>query len=244
MRTVLAAPLLCLPLLAHAGCQDRLNDWTKRLQPGRTLATELSSCKVWPANPSQTLAVLPLPQKGGSDEHTVYDVDIVVADSQSGKVIAHRFEKAAFTSDAIGLRSVVLDTASWQLTRDVLAFGVRATREGTSRVAPFAQTTLSLYVVDGPTLSQRLDTLVTQTSSGQWDGNCAGRFTDTSRAIALGPAGPSGYASLIVSEKVVTTTNTPTRSDCASTQRTAKHPSVTLDYDGTHYPIPAALSRR
>jgi hypothetical protein len=61
MRTLFAAPLLCLPLLAYADCQDRLNDWTKTLQPGRTLATELSTCKVWPANPSHTLAVLPLP---------------------------------------------------------------------------------------------------------------------------------------------------------------------------------------
>lgn len=243
MRTVLVASLLCLPLLAYADCQDRLNDWTTTLQPGRTLATELSSCKVWPANPSQTLAVLPLPQKGGTDEHTVYDVDILVADSQSGKIIAHRFEKAAFTSDAIGLRSVALDTASWRLTRDVLAFGVRATQEGTSRVAPFAQTALSLYVVDGTTLRKPLDTLVTQTSGGQWDGNCAGRFIDTSRALALGPAGPTGYASLIVSEKVVTTTNTPTRRDCASSAHTAKRPSISLEYDGTHYPVPAALSR-
>ncbi|WP_157122931.1 hypothetical protein [Pandoraea oxalativorans] len=230
-------------MLAFADCQDRLNDLTKTLQPGRTLATELSTCKVWPANPSHTLAVLALPQQGGTDKHTVYDVEIVVADSRSGKIIAHRFEKGALTSDAIGLRSVALDTASWRLTRDVLAFGVRATHEGTSRVAPFAQTTLSLYVVDGTTLSRRLDTLVTQTSGGQWDGNCAGRFTDTSRAIALGPAGPSGYASLIVSEKVVTTTNTPTRSDCTSTERTTKRPSVSLEYDGTHYPVPTALSR-
>jgi hypothetical protein len=173
----------------------------------------------------------------------VYDVEIVVADSQSGKIIAHRFEKGALISDAASLRSVALDTASWRLTRDVLAFGVRATQEGNSRVAPFAQTTLSLYVVDGTTLSRRLDTLVTQTSGGQWDGNCAGRFTDTSRAIALGPAGPSGYASLIVSEKVVTTTNTPTRGDCTSTERTTKRPSVSLEYDGTHYPVPPALSR-
>lgn len=243
MRTFFAATLLCLPLLAFAECKDRLGTWTKTLQPGRTLDTEMAACKVWPANPSQTLAVLPLPQPGSTDDDKVYDVEVVLADSQSGKVIAHRFEKAAFTSDAVVLRGLALDTAPWRLTPQVLAFGVRAQHEAASRVSPFSQTTLSLYVIDGAALRKVLDRLATQTSSGQWDGNCAGSFTDTTRAIAVGPPGQSGYATLVISETAVTTTNKPTRGDCASRQSTAKRPHLSIEYDGTHYLVPNALGR-
>lgn len=242
MRHALAAALLCLPLLAHADCKDRLTGWAKTLQPGRTLDTDFATCKVWPANPARTLAVLPLPQPGGTDEDRVYDVEVLVADSQSGKVVAHRFEKAAITSDAIMLRGLALDTAAWRLTPQVTAFGTRTTLEGSSRVNPFSQTTLSLYVVDGATLRKVVDGLATQSSGGEWDGNCAGSFTDTSRIVSVGAPGKDGYASLVVSEKTTTTTNKPTRNDCASKERTSRGANVTLEYDGARYALPKALA--
>ncbi|UVA80192.1 hypothetical protein [Pandoraea commovens] len=241
-RRAIAAALFCLPLLAHADCKDRLNDWAKTLQPGRAVDADFATCKVWPANPAQTLAVLPMAQPGGTDDDKVYDVEVVVADSQSGKIVAHRFEKAAITSDAIMLRGIALDTAPWRLTPQTVAFGVRLSFEGSSRVNPFSQTSLSLYVIDGTTLRKVVDNLATQKSGGEWDGNCAGSFDDTSRAVSVGPVGKNGYAKLVVSEKTTTTTNKPTRNDCASKERTAKGANVTLEYDGSRYVIPKALS--
>lgn len=242
MRHALAAALLCLPMLAHADCKDRLNDWAKTLQPGRTVDTDFAICKVWPANPAQTLAVLPMPQAGGTDDDKVYDVEVLVADSESGKILAHRFEKAAITSDAVMLRSVSLDTAPWRLAPQVLAFGVRTTYEGSSRVNPFSQTALSLYVVDGAALRKVVANLATQSGGGEWDGNCAGSFHDTSRAVSVGAAGKGGYAKLVVSEKTTTTTNKPTRNDCASKESTSKGANVTLEYDGSRYVVPKALA--
>lgn len=236
------ATALGLPLLAHADCRDRLADWAKTLQPGRTLDSDVASCKVWPANPALTLAVLPLPQKGSTDDDKTYDVEILVADSQTGKIAAHRFEKSALVSDAVRLRGVTLDTAAWQLTPQTRAFGVRAEYEGSSRVNPFSQTVLSLYVVDGKTLRPVVDKLATQTGGGEWDGNCAGSFSDTSRAVSVGAPGKDGYVKLTVSEKTVTTKNTPTRNDCASKESTSRRPNVTLEYDGERYPVPKALS--
>lgn len=242
MRTLLASALLCAPLLAHADCQDNFKAWAQTLQPGRTVDTEVAACKVWPANPAQTLAVLPLPQKGSTDDDKVYDVEVLVADSQTGKIIAHNFESSAITSDAVQLRSLTLDTAPWRLAPQVLAFGVRASFEGSSRVNPYSQTTLSLYVVDGAKLHKVVNNLSTQQGGGEWDGNCAGSFSDTSRAVSVGPAGKAGYAKLIVSEKTVTTTNKPSRNDCASKESTAKSANVTLEYDGAQYNVPKALS--
>ncbi|VVE09461.1 hypothetical protein PIN31115_02539 [Pandoraea iniqua] len=242
MRTLIASALLCAPLLAHADCQDHFKAWAQTLQPGRTVDTDVAACKVWPANPAQTLAVLPLPQKGSTDDDKVYDVEVLVADSQTGKIIAHNFESAAITSDAVQLRSLSLDTAPWRLTPQIVAFGVRATYEGSSRVNPFSQTTVSLYVVDGAKLRKVVNNLATQQGGGEWDGNCAGSFSDTSRAVSVGAAGKAGYAKLIVSEKTVTTTNKPTRNDCASKESTSKGANVTLDYDGSQYIVPKALA--
>lgn len=242
MRTLVASAFLCLPLLAHADCKERFTEWAHTLQPGRAVAADNAVCKVWPANPAQTLAVLPLPQKGGTSEETVYDVEVLVADSKTGAVIAHSYEPSAITSDAIGLQSIALDTALWRLTPQELAFGVRKSFQNSSRVDPFANTTLSLYVIDERKLRRVLSNLTTQQNKGDWDGNCAGQFSNTSRAISVGPAGRGGYATLLVSEKTVDTTNTVAGEQCASKDKAASRASFTVEYDGSRYGVPAGLS--
>ena len=242
MRTLVASAFLCLPLLAHADCKERFTEWAHTLQPGRAVDADNAACKVWPANPAQTLAVLPLPQKGGTTDATVYDVEVLVADSKTGAVIAHSYEPSAITSDAMALQGIALDTAAWRLTPQELAFGVRTSFQNSSRVNPFADTTLSLYVIDERKLRRVLSNLTTRQSRGDWDGNCAGQFSDTSRAISVGPAGGEGYATLLVSEKSVDTTSTATGEQCASKDKAAKRASFTLKYDGSRYGVPAGLS--
>jgi hypothetical protein len=242
MRTLVASAFLCLPLLAHADCKERFTEWAHTLQPGRAVDADNAACKVWPANPAQTLAVLPLPQKGGTTDETVYDLEVLVADSKTGAVIAHSYEPSSITSDAMGLQSIALDTAPWRLTPQELAFGVRKSFQNSSRVNPFADTTLSLYVIDEGKLRRVLNNLTTLESRGDWDGNCAGQFSDTSRAISVGPAGRGGYAKLLVSEKTVDTTKTAVGEQCASKDKAARRASFTIEYDGSHYGVPSGLS--
>ena len=242
MRAFIAFVSLCLPLLAHADCKDRFTQWANALQPGRTVDADHAACKVWPENPAQTLAVLPLPQKGASEDQTVYDVEVLVADSNTGAVLAHQYQPSAITSDAMALESIELDTAAWRLTPQQLAFGVRQTFDGSSRVNPAEQTQLSLYVVEGRAIRRVLGNLTTRGSNGEWDGDCAGQFTDTSRVISMGPAGHGGYATLIVRENTVNTTKTGTGDQCKSRSKTTKRPPVTLQYDGSRYDVPAAFS--
>lgn len=234
--------LLCAPLFAQADCKDHFTDWAQKLHPGRTVDADHAACKIWPANPAQTLAVLPMPQTGGSADETVYDVEVLVADSKTGAIIAHSDEPSAITSDAVSLESIALDTATWQLSPQELAFGVRTSYQNSSRVNPYTVTALSLYLIDGAKLRHVLSNLTTQQSNGEWDGNCAGQFSDTSRAISLGPVGRNAYATLRVSEKAVDSTHTQLGDQCASKDKAAKRTSYTLEYDGTHYSVPAALS--
>lgn len=233
---------LVLPLLAHADCKECFAEWAHALQPGRAVGAANAACKVWPANPAQTLAVLPLPQNGGITDETVYDVELLVADSKTGAVIADSYEPSAITSDAIGLQGIALDTARWRLSPQELAFGVTKTFENSSRLNRFSDTTLSLYVIDGRKLRRVLSNLKTRQSNGDWDGDCTGRFSDISRAISVGPAGRGSYATLVVSANTVDTTNAVVGQECASKHKAARRASFTFEYDGSRYRVPAGLS--
>jgi hypothetical protein len=242
MRKVIVSILFWLPLLAHAAdCKDRLSAWSQKLHPGRELNAEMAVCKVSPADPKQTFAVLPLVQPGATDDGAVYDVDVLVANSDTGAIIAHIFEPAAIMSDAIVLRGIVLDTARYQLAPQMRAFGVRVNYEGSSRVDPMSDTSLDLYVLDGNSLRRVAADLTMSTQSGDWDGNCAGTFSDISRTLSFGPTARNGYATLLVAEKSVDSVNKPSGSECATKEKPAVRKNYSLEYDGAKYVVPAAL---
>ena len=241
MRKVALSLLLWLPLLAHADCKDRLSAWAQKLHPGRQLDTEMAVCKVSPADPSQTIAVLPMAQSGATDDDAVYDVDVLVANSDTGAIIARIWEQGAIISDAIRLTGIAIDTARYQLAPQTRAFGVRVNYEGSSRVDPSSDATLDLYVLDGSTLRRVMADLTVSTRNADWDGDCAGTFSNVSRTLSFAPAAADGYANLHVAEKKVDTINKPSGTDCAPRDKPAVRTGYDLKYDGARYVLPAAL---
>jgi hypothetical protein len=241
MRKIIVSAFLLLPLLAHADCKDRLSAWAQKLHPGRQLNTEAAACKVSPADSTLTFAVLPIAQPGATDDDAVYDVDVLVTNSDTGAIVARIFEPAAITSDAIGLRGITLDTARYQLAPQTRAFGVRVNYEGASRVAPSSDTTLDLYVMDGNALRRVVANLTVDSGGGEWDGNCEGTFFQTSRTLSFGPATRNGYATLHVAEKKIDSANTPAGDQCKTRQKPAARTSYSIDYDGAKYALPAML---
>ncbi|MFC4703315.1 MULTISPECIES: hypothetical protein [Paraburkholderia] len=229
------------PLLAHAGCEDNLQKWTQQLHPGRTLDAEHAACKIWPANEALTIAALPLPQKNNNDDEGTDDLEVLVADTASGTIIAHQFQKSAFSYDAVRFSGLTLDTARYQLTPQNRAFGVRVTHEGSSRINPFGQAALNLYVIDGQSLRTVVDGLIVSDSGGEWDGNCAGTFNNTTRILGLGPAGKEGYAALKVTELSSVTVNSVHHGDCKDDTKTEKRTNFTLEYKNGKYGVPKSM---
>lgn len=240
-RTLLCLAIGFAPLLAHAGCEDNFQKWTSQLHPGRTLDTDHAVCKVWPANEALTIAALPLPQKDNNDNVGTDDLEVLVADSASGTVIAHQFRKSAIAYDAIRLDSIALDTARYQLAPGNRAFGVRVTYEGSSRVNPYGVTALSLYTIEGQRLRTVLDNLAVSESSGDWDGNCAGTFNDTTRTLDIGAAGKEGFSTLKIAEKSVDRVNKAVGNDCKESQNAAKRANITLEYRNGQYGVPKGM---
>ncbi|MGN6578741.1 MAG: hypothetical protein ACTHJ1_01975 [Bordetella sp.] len=241
-RTLLALVFACAPLLAHAGCEDNVAKWVQQLQPGRALDENRTAvCKVWPANTALTIAALPLSRPGNTDIQGTDDLEVLVADTATGAVVAHRYEKAALQFDAVAIRELVIDTAPYQLTPQQRAFGIRVDYDNMSRASPYEAKALSLYVMQGSTLSKVLGGLNVKESGGEWDENCAGTLHETVRTIAIGPADKSGYAALKVTSKTNTTVSALKAGNCVDHTKTAKPSIATLQYRDGHYEVPKTM---
>lgn len=237
-RTLLGLAIACAPLLAHAGCEDNFAKWAQQLQPGRSVdADRAAVCKVWPANPALTIAALPLPRPGNTDIQGTDDLEVLVANTATGAVIAHLFEKSALQFDAVAIRGLDIDTARYQLTPQLRAFGVRVDYDNMSRASPYEAKALSLYVVEGSKLRKVLGGLKVEESGGEWDENCAGTRHDTVRTIAMGAADKSGYAALKVTTKTATTISTLVAGNCVDHTKPARPSIATLKYENGHYEV-------
>jgi hypothetical protein len=238
-RILLGLALACAPLLAHAGCEDNFAKWVQQLQPGRSLDEDRPAvCKIWPANEALTIAALPLSRPGNTDIQGTDDLEVLIADTATGAVVAHQFEKSALQFDAVAIRGLAIDTARYQLTPRLRAFGIRVDYDNMSRASPYEAKALSLYVVEGSKLRNVLDGLKVEESGGEWDENCAGTRNEATRTISIDAADKSGYAALKISENSQTTVSTLTAGNCVDHAKPTMRSTATLQYKNGHYDVP------
>lgn len=125
MNRVIGVLALCLVSFSSlADCQPLLANLAKPFAAKVSMNTELSTCKVWPYAPDKTIAVLMLePKEEAQPDFTDFDVAVLVVDSQTGKVLASKYHPKAIMDDAIYTSSVIIDTARYQLSPAIRAFG-------------------------------------------------------------------------------------------------------------------------
>ncbi|MBB2817130.1 UNVERIFIED_ORG: hypothetical protein GGD59_000347 [Rhizobium esperanzae] len=199
-------------------------------------------CRVWPAQPQLTLIAVPLMTEQ-SDSENEGGIELLVVDSTNLQVRQRLRLDGFMSDDAFRVRSVALDTARYQLAPKRTAFGLRVSREGSSRANPFGETTLWLFAIEGDGLKPILDNVVVRESHGEWDTVCAGEFSETTRTLSMVPSAKDTVADIIVTEKTTTSVNrVGTDNDCNSEDKTTtdKH---RLRYDGSGYGVPKDLKR-
>lgn len=241
MRRAVALTLFCLPAFAYADCTEQLAGWAKKLHPDLAFAAQYSVCKPSPVDPNRTLAALAFVERGDEYDAT-YGLEVLTA--VGSRIEQHVYESAAIESDAVRFEGLSLDTARYNLTPTLRAFGVRASYNGSSRVNPFSSTTLNLYVLDGAKPRKVLDKLEVQSSSGEWDGNCAGEFSDTTSSLAIDKTLSHGYAVLAVTEKTVGSRSFEKNDDCTSSDSKPVVKKYPMTYNGTRYVLPGQDSRK
>lgn len=196
-------------------------------------------CKAWPYRPELTLAAIPLleavPPVEGENKG---DVEIIVFNRTIGKMLARRLETGMAFSDAIGFSSLELDTARYDLSSDLRAFGLRTSQHGSSRVNPYDEHALWLYTFNNGGIERVLDGLIVQRTNGENDGDCSGSSTTIKRTLTIAPKKEPGYRELLVEQTVMHETSTKTAAECHSSNRFDQPAHVSLVYrDGRYRPV-------
>ncbi|MTH46742.1 PA3715 family protein [Intestinirhabdus alba] len=200
-------------------------------------------CRVWPARPELTLAAVPLmvDLKEETENYHTGDLELLVLDSATLNVKQRLRLPDQMSDDVFRITRLTLDTARWKVSPDQLAFGLHIARSGSSRVNPFRESALSLYVIENNRLRRILKGILLEDGSGEWDGNCAGEFLDIKRTLAIAPVSHQGYADIRVSEKSVTSATYINADGECATKDTPGRASLTLRYNGKEYDVPARL---
>jgi hypothetical protein len=198
-------------------------------------------CKTWPAQPQRLLVAVPLMTKAGDGENEG-DLELLVLDKATLKVQQRLKLAGRMSDDAVQIHSVELDTARYQLTPDIMAFGLRLTLANNSRASPFEEADLWLYAIDHDQLRPVLDGIVTHRNGGEWDTDCAGTFDGADRSLAMDSAMHNGYADIRMTEKSSSNVSVVGKDgQCEDKPDTGKKQIYRLGYDGKSYPVPKAL---
>ncbi|MCD9854413.1 hypothetical protein LUD75_06835 [Epilithonimonas sp. JDS] len=194
--------------------------------------------KVLPNKPSNTLMVIPKYRVNETDEYgNLYlelDAYIIIADNTSGKILYKYIEPNAWTSDAMALWDITIDTGLYQLNENTRAFGIRASYRNGSQPNPSHNTDLSLYIVQNNTLEQILNNYKIDSAGGEWDTKCAGEFEDSTGHIDIDKNKTNGFKNLIVKSKTTYTKSISIKDDCVE-KVTHKNSTKILKYNGKTY---------
>lgn len=241
-RLLVGFLLALLSAFGHAACDTGLAErMHAKLHAKRALDHERAVCQPWRGFAGRFIVVLPLPHPSTGPGVTQFDLDVLVVqqadngNTERAKVVSRLFEPSAMSEDAVRIRQIKVDTARYTLAGDARAFGLRIVRQGSSRVNPYSNETLTLYVPRGPRLAKVLDGLEVTLERGEWDANCAGNFETVRGNLSIARDKSNGYADLLLRQTRTETRSSAQGDECVTRERPAKFSSRMLRYDGTTY---------
>ena len=247
---------LLLASLAQADdCRQQLPSWIEIAHPGHTASqvledergryrvdAEQSICKVWPARPELTLIAMPL-VRAEHDSHGETDLEVLLLDSARQHVVARLVEPNRLDWDAIYVTRLAFDTAPYRLRGDDLAFGLRISRENSSRANPFSETQLHLYELAAERLRPLLGELPVALSWGEWDTSCTGEFSETKGVVIITERiGNQGYRDLRLKDTRVERRMALVDGQCQSVEESTHRYQLPIEYDEERYLLPIELA--
>lgn len=145
---------------------------------------DLYTEKVLPYDTHKLVMVFPL--RKGDDQEATFDLYVVVYDLSQKRIAQWYKGTDEYTSDAIRLESLSIDTAKFILAEKVRAFGIRASYEGSSRVNPYYEETFSMFLPQEKSLKKILNQYVLVASNGETAyNNCEGSWSEENRSLFI-----------------------------------------------------------
>lgn len=228
---------LAVSSTAYADCKSFTRSWAQ-LYPGRTVDAAHVACVAWPANPKLTIAALPFDKQSA-------DLGVVVADSATGKVVAHGLnEDAIDRSSWRNLERLAIDVTPYPLDKNRTAFGVVAVNRDVDNASRTIEAVMSMYVIDGSRVQPILDRLLVYWRTGGIFYDCAGEVSEVKRKVAVGAGGAAGYPTLNASETSSTYASPhkgQSADDCNVRAVDVKHGDYSIRYRNGRYEVPKAL---
>ncbi|MBN3581918.1 hypothetical protein JYB64_05925 [Algoriphagus aestuarii] len=192
--------------------------------------------EVYTDNPNETFLIIPEIVDEG-EQYFELNSHIVIADNRTG-IITHQFFESNQTnqwvSDAIELREININTARNPLSERTNAYGIQVEYLGMSRVNPYSNQTLSLFIKSGDKLEKILSNYSIKDFGGEWDGDCNGEFFSEEKIVFLSPNKTNGYFDLLVNKKITKTNQFNDDEEC-QTENSYKIKNTILKFDGTKY---------
>ncbi|AWK04892.1 hypothetical protein HYN56_11895 [Flavobacterium crocinum] len=214
---------------------DHLNTVLKQLKlQEKQINVQLFTEKILPYDKSKSVLVVPKYATDIEEGSFTLDAYILVVDNATGKIISKCVELNAWTSDALILTSITIDTGLYHLNKSTRAFGVRVDYRTQSQPNPYSETNLSLYTVNKNVLKPVLHNYNIYRYRGEWDMKCNGEFEDNDSTIDIDKLQTNNFNNLIVKTKITKTKNTFKNEDCVS-KETIKKETTKLIFNGKEY---------
>lgn len=172
---------------------------------------------------------------GEDDGMFTLDAIILVVNNQTGKIIQQFQEENTVFSDAIFISEFTIDTAPYMLTNQIRAFGIRAQYYGRSNPNPYSEVQLSLFVQEGSTLRRVLKEVTVESSIGEWNMDCNGRFEELKAILLFETEKTKGYFNLVIKERNLVRENEKIKGECEEKITHKPEKKRVLHYNGETY---------
>lgn len=199
--------------------------------------TDLITTLEHPDNPNESIVVIPEVVDEG-EQYFDLNSHIVIVDNRSGKITHNYFESFQtnnWVSDAIELNKIQLNATLFKIAENKMAFGLNVSHFGHSRVNPYTNKTLSLFVKSGDSLVQVLSNYPIVINGGEWDGDCEGKFKDEKKAVVMGAKKNNGYFDVLINNKVTEIKNFKDNDGECQTEESVHFKNTVLEFNGKKY---------
>lgn len=199
---------------------------------------QLLVSKKLPYNDSIAVVVVPISYEDYyNDGYCNYDCYIYMINTYTNTIQATYYEENCWTSDAIYLYEIEVDTGLFILNEKTRAFGIKTKYRNGSQPNPYWKTNLTLFIQKRSTLVNILD-VQNYLYHGEWDTNCSGLFeTENTIIIVDKTKKRNGFYNLKIKTTQFETvlyidkkTN-----DCEEKNQNEKTTINVLTYNGTTY---------
>jgi len=196
--------------------------------------TEYVQCKIWPANPQLSILAWEIEDSSrkSNQEKLDGDIQIVIASTQTGKIVAKYTDQGALFNDAFEAGGVKLDTALYKLNDSITAFGVRYSRNGRHSSVQ----NMNLYILKDNNIQKVLKDLRMGHDNNESLGGCRA-YTQESKSFIIiqDKKVKNGFASLLVKSTEI---DNEQDNNCEIISSEKLKKSTSLSFDGKQYLVP------